>query len=346
MHCPRCKTAITEPFNPEGIIPCPGCGARLMTKAAALRSQGGRSGRQAGGAPGSELPPAAGSAQETLERHPPSATLPPGARARVGSLLREGASSEAAEAQPETGPGPVAESRAADESAGRDADEPARRTAAEPGSQSAAEPGSQSAAEPGSRTAAEPGSQNAAEPVTLESLRRDILALQAGQREILDELRRIGLGAPASGTPAEPERDGEQDEGTVLSPVRTRRRKSVLLVDDDAQTREAAVAALQQADVPVRALGDGNSALEAIAAEKPDVIAIELALEGDMPGKDVINMIKATMEWVDIPIVLWTREAIASQKEARQIHGADEIVRKTSGPEALVACAINLFRRA
>jgi len=330
MHCPRCKTAITEPFNPEGIIPCPGCGARLMTKAAALRSQGGRSGRQAGGAPGSELPPAAGSAQETLERHPPSATLPPGARARVGSLLREGASSEAAEAQPETGPGPVAESRAADESAGRDADEPARRTAAEPGSQSAAEP----------------GSQNAAEPVTLESLRRDILALQAGQREILDELRRIGLGAPASGTPAEPERDGEQDEGTVLSPVRTRRRKSVLLVDDDAQTREAAVAALQQADVPVRALGDGNSALEAIAAEKPDVIAIELALEGDMPGKDVINMIKATMEWVDIPIVLWTREAIASQKEARQIHGADEIVRKTSGPEALVACAINLFRRA
>ena len=28
-----------------------------------------------------------------------------------------------------------------------------------------------------------------------------------------------------------------------------------------------------------------------------------------MAGKDVINMIKATMEWVDIPIVLYTRAA-------------------------------------
>ena len=36
-----------------------------------------------------------------------------------------------------------------------------------------------------------------------------------------------------------------------------------------------------------------------------------------MAGKDVVNMIKATMEWVDIPIVLYTRAAIANQKDAR-----------------------------
>ena len=56
------------------------------------------------------------------------------------------------------------------------------------------------------------------------------------------------------------------------------------------------------------------------------MIVLELGLGGDMAGKDVINMIKATMEWVDIPIVLWTREPVQSQKEARQIHGADEVV--------------------
>jgi len=32
-------------------------------------------------------------------------------------------------------------------------------------------------------------------------------------------------------------------------------------------------------------------------------------------------MIKATMEWVEIPIVLWTRAPVQNQKEARQIHG-------------------------
>jgi DNA-binding response OmpR family regulator len=64
-----------------------------------------------------------------------------------------------------------------------------------------------------------------------------------------------------------------------------------------------------------------------------------------MAGKDVINMIKATREWVDLPILLWTREAVSNQKEARQIHGADEIVPKSAGAGALVARVITLFRR-
>jgi DNA-binding response OmpR family regulator len=51
------------------------------------------------------------------------------------------------------------------------------------------------------------------------------------------------------------------------------------------------------------------------------------------------------MEWVDIPIVLWTREAVSTQKEARLVHGADEVVSKSDGPAALVARVINAFRR-
>ena len=66
---------------------------------------------------------------------------------------------------------------------------------------------------------------------------------------------------------------------------------------------------------------------------------------GELAGKDLVNMIKATMEWVDIPILLWTREAVSSQKEARQIHGADEVVSKGQGEAALVARVITLFRR-
>jgi DNA-binding response OmpR family regulator len=55
-------------------------------------------------------------------------------------------------------------------------------------------------------------------------------------------------------------------------------------------------------------------------------------------------MIKATMEWVDIPIILWTRETIETQKEARRDHGADEVVQKPSGPAALVTRVITVFR--
>src|SRR4029078_1629148 len=57
-------------------------------------------------------------------------------------------------------------------------------------------------------------------------------------------------------------------------------------------------------------------------------------------------MIKATMQWVDIPIVLYTRLPVENQKEARQVHGADEVVRKgPGGDEALGARVISVLRR-
>jgi len=51
------------------------------------------------------------------------------------------------------------------------------------------------------------------------------------------------------------------------------------------------------------------------------------------------------MEWVDIPIILWTREPVTNQMEARQIHGADEVVPKSGGSQALLARVITVFRR-
>ena len=65
-----------------------------------------------------------------------------------------------------------------------------------------------------------------------------------------------------------------------LSPVRTRRNRRVLLIDDDAETREAAVAALDQAQIPVHTVADGNAGLAAIAAERPDVIAARAGHRG------------------------------------------------------------------
>jgi CheY-like chemotaxis protein len=167
--------------------------------------------------------------------------------------------------------------------------------------------------------------------------------------EALEALRRAPLGADGTSPglgPAAPPPAFDDEAVPGLSPIRALHRKSVLLVDDDPETRQAAVAELLNADVPVRAFDDGNAALAGIAEEKPDVIALEIGLAGEMGGKDLVNMIKATMEWVDIPIVLWTREDVASQREARQIHGADEVVLKSGGPAALAARVITVFRRA
>ena len=190
-----------------------------------------------------------------------------------------------------------------------------------------------------------------------EALLDEVRALRAQQDQILANLALI-LDAVRSGGPAAaseavwlrggPAHESSADAEAPAPPARRRRRqKTAFLIDDDASTREAAVTALRDAQVPVRAVSDGNDALAAIASEKPDVIILELEVAGAMSGGDIVNMIKATMEWVDIPIVLYTRCAIASQKEAREIHGGDEYVPKGPGStEALVARVISAFKRA
>jgi len=285
MNCPRCKTAIAPLADPDRIVTCPGCGSRLMTRSAALRSQGSKAAPQTSAPPPQPSPPlppaepAPSSPPPGLvptPELPPSATLPPTHASQFGLP----------------------------------------------------------------RPAASGGGTAVAD--TLAQLVREVRALRAGQEQILALLSRgVGTAPP----PVAFESFDAADAADALSPIRASRRKSVLLVDDDPVSRGAAVAELQQADVPVRAFDNGSAALSGIAEEKPDLIVLELALGGEMGGKDLINVIKATMEWVDVPVVLWTREPISNQKEARQIHGADEIVPKSAGAGALLARVITIFRR-
>jgi CheY-like chemotaxis protein len=297
MNCPRCKTPVGPLSNPDSIVTCPGCGSRLMTRSAALRSQGGP--RPAAPA----LPqPAPGVAE-----HPPSATLPP-TPAMLSGL----------KTAPST---PPSSTDVGSRPAGR-------RVEAEP----------------------QPDAKEEEDRVTLAVLLSEVRAVRETQQlvlEALEGLRRAAMApqGPTSAAAGAADPETAEAAGPTLSPIRARRRKTVVLVDDDPKTREAAVAELQHAEVPVRAFDEGNAALSAIAEEKPDVIVLELGTGGDMGGKDLVNFVKATMEWVDIPIILWTREPVASQKEARQIHGADEVVPKSGGAAALVARVITVFRR-
>jgi CheY-like chemotaxis protein/DNA-directed RNA polymerase subunit RPC12/RpoP len=287
MNCPRCKSAITQSFDPDSIIACPGCGARLMTRAAALRSQG------------------------KLKAVDPTPAPPPAASSAGGPASTD----------------PATET-------------PASPVDAFPLGGGAGDPASPATIPP-TRLAPPAGSEDPPPgSVSMETLLREIRLLRVTQDEILELLQGNGNvgGARARGPAPEP--------SSALQPVRSRRRKAVLLIDDDPETCTAARTELEGADVPVRVATVGNDALRLMAEEKPDVIALELGLEGEMAGKDMINLIKATMEWVDIPIILWTREAVATQKEARLVHGADEVVPKSSGPAALVTRVITVFRKA
>jgi CheY-like chemotaxis protein len=293
MNCPRCKSPVGALESPDAIVTCPGCGTRLMTRSAALRSQGGKQ-------------PAPDSATIAVPPAQPTAPgLPPAAH-------------------------PLAPL--------------SHQTAVKVGRHTISGKSTGGAARAGGRRAeAKPSG------LTLEMLLAEIQAVRDTQQLILEALGSLRVGPAASAGAVKPAADGRADDtphgGTTLSAIRAASRKSAVLVDDNTETRQAAVAELERADIPVRAFTEGNKALAAIAQEKPDVIILELAVTGELAGKDLVNMIKATMEWVDIPIVLWTRENVSNQREARQLHGADEVVPKSAGAAALVARVITVFRR-
>jgi len=306
IKCPRCSSGIAATPDELGFVVCANCGAKLRSKTPTVVKVQGSSALPP--PPPSGDPEGLGdidSVLARLDKPDPAITLPPGTPLK--KIPRPG----------------------------------------EPGAPgtAASAPAAAAAAPAASRAPASSGA-------TLDALLGEIRAVRRAQEEILTLLRGP---TPADRPPAESSYeespftllDDPQAAQPLPSPpvVRSRRRKTVLLVDDDEASRKAAVEALEHAQVPVKTASDGNSGLASIAMEKPDVIAIELGIGGSMAGKDVINMIKATMEWVDIPIVLYTRIPIENQKEARTTHGADEFVPKGQGPEALVAKIIMLFRK-
>jgi CheY-like chemotaxis protein len=322
MKCPRCQSSISAAPDPEGFLTCPGCGARLRSRSApaTLGALGARSVRTplAEGSP-DEIRSVLTRLDPDAERFPdavnPNSTLPPGTP--LPRIPRPG-SPEARAALADAPPRPVP----------RPAADPAPRVMRAPRDvPREAEDFSRSVV----RTPA----------VTLESLMAEVKALRSLQEETLALLRSGALGQAEVKT-----LDVASELGLPIPPaVRARRRKRVLLIDDDADTRQTTTAALDAAEIPFRVVSDGQTALATIAEDKPDVVILELDIGGPMAGRDVIDMIKATMSWVDIPIILYTRAPIVSQREARTVHGADDFVSKQDGAEPLLARVVTLFRR-
>jgi CheY-like chemotaxis protein/DNA-directed RNA polymerase subunit RPC12/RpoP len=224
------------------------------------------------------------------------------------------------------------------------------------------EPGPGTGGEAAPDVAPPPPAAGEDRPAWVSSLVEEMNALRYLQQEALSLLRdlvgtRAGLpardeealrGEPDGELPFPPDRPEREPAFASVPrpPVRSGTRKSVLLIDDDEATASAACSALETAQIPFRRARDANGGLALMAEQRPDVIALELGLEGDLSGRDAVNLIKATMEWVDIPIILFTREPVENQKEARQIHGADELVRKVPGSEKeLVNRVVAFFRR-
>jgi len=152
---------------------------------------------------------------------------------------------------------------------------------------------------------------------------------------IVDEARR-GVALGAVGYLTKPiERDKLL---AVLDRFRAGQRPtSVLVVEDDADQREAIRAILAGQGWSVREAADGRMALQALEQDSPDVVLLDLLMP-EVDGFQVVAAMQENARWRNIPVIVVTALALSPDDRQRLNRGVEHIVYKNaSTPHELLA---------
>ena len=119
-------------------------------------------------------------------------------------------------------------------------------------------------------------------------------------------------------------------------------RPRLLLVDDDEAIRSNLAPFLERAGFDVTVAVDGEDALTHIAAERPDVIVLDVMMPR-LDGREVLRRLRARQDFT--PVVLLTQVGESVERAAALEEGADDYLNKPFDPQELVARIRAILRR-
>ena len=117
--------------------------------------------------------------------------------------------------------------------------------------------------------------------------------------------------------------------------------KTILVVEDDPGIARLLRDYLERAGYAVVAAADGDNALIAAGAHRPDLVILDLGL----PGRDGLDVTRALRRAGDVPIIVVTARGEESDRIVGLELGADDYVVKPFSPKELVARVRAVFRR-
>ncbi len=121
----------------------------------------------------------------------------------------------------------------------------------------------------------------------------------------------------------------------------TKSKTRVLVVDDEPRYVRAISVNLEASGYQVLTAPDGNRAVEAAAAEAPDLILLDIR----MPGMDGYEACRRIREFSSVPIIMLTAKAEAADKVQGLDAGADDYVTKPFSADELMARVRAALRR-
>lgn len=123
--------------------------------------------------------------------------------------------------------------------------------------------------------------------------------------------------------------------------MQTRRQLRVLVVDDDAPTRDLVEALLSDEGFAVECVADARTALTAIGQRRPDVVLLDIMMP-ETSGFDLMNEIRSRD---DLPIIFLSARGGETDRVLGLRMGADDYVVKPFSGAELVARIYALMRR-
>lgn len=129
----------------------------------------------------------------------------------------------------------------------------------------------------------------------------------------------------------------------VAHDIRFASDQRVLLVEDQPLNRELARELLQATGLTVREAVSGREALEALSAELPDIVLMDVQMP-DMDGLTAVREIRARPQWRSLPVIAMTAHAMAGDRERFIEAGMDDYVSKPIDEEKLYRTLTRFLR--
>jgi DNA-binding response OmpR family regulator len=115
----------------------------------------------------------------------------------------------------------------------------------------------------------------------------------------------------------------------------------VLLVEDEVELARIVARELQSAGFEVHQVGDGESALQSLATETPDIVVLDWML----PGIDGLEVLRRLRQTSALPVLMLTARSEEVDRVVGLEVGADDYLTKPFGVRELIARVRALLRR-
>ncbi len=122
------------------------------------------------------------------------------------------------------------------------------------------------------------------------------------------------------------------------------RRHSLLLVDDDLEILTLLKAKLGKEPYDIFTASEGESALNIVRTQKPDLVILDVNLPG-LSGLDICRSLRADKETMDIPIIMLSGRGEEIARVLGLEFGADDYVTKPFNAQELILRINNVLKR-